>query len=65
MFDSCASVENEVYNKLWPGRRTLRTVVVAGPHGRGALNQAKWRAAITVKPLGRRLRELPRAFSAH
>ena len=64
MFDSCASVDNEVYNKLWPGRRTLRTVVVAGSHGRGALNHAKWRAASTVKPLGRRLQELPRAFSA-
>jgi CelD/BcsL family acetyltransferase involved in cellulose biosynthesis len=65
MFDSCASVDNEVYNKLWPGRRTLRTVVVAGSHGRGALNHAKWRAATTVKPLGRRLQELPRAFGAH
>lgn len=55
MFDSCASPDNITYNKLWPGRRTLRTLIATGSDHSGTLSYAKWRAAIALAPLKRRL----------
>ena len=59
MFDACTAPDNTFYNKLWPTRRTLHTVIVTPRDTAGTLGYAKWRAASAMRPVGRRLRELP------
>jgi CelD/BcsL family acetyltransferase involved in cellulose biosynthesis len=57
MFDSCAGADNETYNGLWRGRRTVRTVIATGADRTGTLVYAKWRAAVAMRSIERRLRE--------
>jgi CelD/BcsL family acetyltransferase involved in cellulose biosynthesis len=56
-FDSCASPDNETYNKAWQGRRTVRTLIATGVDRTGALVSAKWRAAVAMRSVEQRLRE--------
>ena len=51
MFDACTAPENQMYNKLWGGRRRLRSVVAVRRGAAGTVSYAKWRAAVAVRPL--------------
>ncbi len=57
IFDSCASPNNALYNKLWPERRRLRSVVATRPGASGALAYAKWRTAVGGRRVGHRLKQ--------
>jgi hypothetical protein len=47
MRDSCTKPDNILFNELWPGRRTLSTVVLPfpGPAGRAAVRAMETVAA--------------------
>ena len=57
IFDSCASPENSLYNKLWSERRELRSVVATSRGASGALAYAAWRAAAAARPIRQKLQE--------
>ena len=54
--DSCADQHNATLNRLWFGRRKLRSVVATARSVAGAPAYAKWRAAAAALPLRRKLR---------
>jgi CelD/BcsL family acetyltransferase involved in cellulose biosynthesis len=54
--DSCTQRDNEAVNRLWPGRRVLRSAVAVRRGLAAAPAYAKWRAAAVAVPLRDRLR---------
>jgi Acetyltransferase (GNAT) domain len=50
-----ADSDNATLDRLWPGRRRLRSVVATRREPSGALPYAKWRAASAALPIRRRL----------
>lgn len=56
--DSCSSPENATLNRLWSGRRQLRSILATRRDAAGTLTSAKWQAAIATRPIRRRLRQL-------
>lgn len=55
LFDSCTQPDNAMYNKLWTGRRRLRSMVATRRDPSGAAAYVKWRAAAAALPVRRRL----------
>jgi CelD/BcsL family acetyltransferase involved in cellulose biosynthesis len=53
--DSCADADNATLNRLWFGRRGLRSVVATPRRVTRALPYVKWRLAAEALPLRRRL----------
>jgi len=49
--DSCADSDHARLNRLWPGRRRLRSVVATRREPCGALPYAKWRTVSTATPI--------------
>ena len=54
--DSCAAPDNEMINRLWPGRRRLVTLVVAPRGARGRLTRGMVAGLNAAKPLRRAAR---------
>jgi CelD/BcsL family acetyltransferase involved in cellulose biosynthesis len=47
--DSCASVDNQMINRLWRDRRPIATVLVPGAHALGRVSELTIRAALKAK----------------
>lgn len=47
--DSCTAADNELFNRLWPDRRPISSVVVCRPGARGAAAKVAIRAAVGVR----------------
>ena len=54
--DSCTDPANSTLNRLWLGRRRLRSVVATPRRASGAPQYAKWRAAAAALPVRRKLK---------
>jgi CelD/BcsL family acetyltransferase involved in cellulose biosynthesis len=63
--DSCTPPENASLNRLWPGRRALRSVVATARSPSGAVSYAKWWAASRALPLRRKLQRSAPGVRGH
>jgi CelD/BcsL family acetyltransferase involved in cellulose biosynthesis len=60
-----ADSDNATLNRLWSGRRRLRSVVATRREPSGALPYAKWRAASAALPIRRKLAKTVAAGHGH
>lgn len=60
--DSCTNQDNDTINRLWPGRRVLRSAVAVRRELSVAPAYAKWRVAAAVFPLARKAQSSDRSW---